>query len=237
MRETRRNANGRSGAGLLWIMTAIAILMSSSARLSAAQPDSAGRGGRDSTGMTRSAAGGAAAPAQGGEGGGPGAFGQGGPRGPQAPYVMPPVGKELVSNLHNKLIHFPIVLNLVAAALVLASRRKPEYEPVAFWLVWFALLGTLAAYFSGMAQSTEFQHRPKEWLVNTHMRWGIGLALSQCVWILALIRRGGRGFATVWSFVIVALVLVTGYLGGLVAHGRGAMPPTHADQSAPRANP
>ena len=137
---------------------------------------------------------------------------------------MPPISQEMFSHVHNKLIHFPIVLNLVAVVIVLASRRKPEYEPVAFWLVWFALLATLAAYFSGMAQSTEFQHRPKEWLVDTHMRWGIGLAVAQCVWILTLLRRRTRGFATIWSLLVAALVLVTGYLGGLVAHSRGAGP-------------
>jgi cell division protein FtsW (lipid II flippase) len=108
---------------------------------------------------------------------------------------------------------------------VIVSRRRPQYEPVAFWLVWFAVLATLAAYFTGLAQSTEFQHRPKHWLVDTHMRWGIGLALAQCVWLLTLLRRGTRSFATVWSLVVAALVLVTAFLGGLVAHGRSAAPP------------
>src|SRR5262249_3403289 len=85
----------------------------------------------------------------------------GGRPAPQTPYVMPPIGQALVADPHNKLVHFPIVLSLVAAALVLLSRKKPELEPVAFWLAWLALLSTLAAYFSGFYQSTEFEHRPK----------------------------------------------------------------------------
>ena len=151
--------------------------------------------------------------------------GGGGPSGAQAPYVMPPIAKSLVDDPHNKLIHFPIVLSLVAAVMVLISRKKPEYEPVAFWLVWFALLSTLAAYFSGFYQSTEFVHRPKRWIMETHMRFAIGLAMAQCVWILSLLRRSTRGLATIMSFVVVLLVVIVGFLGGLVAHGRSAAPP------------
>jgi uncharacterized membrane protein len=156
----------------------------------------------------------------------------GGPSGPQTPYIMPPIGQAVMSDPHNKLIHFPIVLGLTAAVMVLISRRKPQYEPVAFWLVWFALLSTLAAYFSGFYQSTEFMHRPKRWIMETHERFAIGLAMAECVWILALLRRSTRGLATMMSFVVVALILVTGFLGGLVAHGRGAAPPSSTTRAA-----
>ena len=155
---------------------------------------------------------------------------------PQASYVMPPLSEAVLSDMHNKLIHFPIVLGLLGALLVLVARRKPQYETIAFWVVWFALLSTLAAYFSGLVQSTEFLHRPKRWLVETHMRWGIGLAFAECVMLLALLRRRTHGLAAAMSFVVAGLVLVTGFLGGLVAHGRGGGPPpaaaAHADPAA-----
>jgi len=162
------------------------------------------------------------------------AFGQPpqGGGGPQAPYVMPPLGQALLADLHNKIIHFPIVLGLLGALLVLVSGRNPKYETIAFWVVWFALLSTLAAYFSGLAASTEFLHRPKRWLMETHMRWGIGLALAECVMLLSLLRRRAHGLAALMSFVVAALVLVTGFLGGLVAHGRGAAPPPSAAAAA-----
>jgi uncharacterized membrane protein len=157
--------------------------------------------------------------------------------GPQAPYVMPPLGDALFSDLHNKIIHFPIVLGLLGALLVLVAWRKPQYETIAFWVVWFALLSTLAAYFSGLAQSTEFLHRPKRWIMETHMRFGIGLAFAECVWLLALLRRRTHGLAAVMSFIVAGLVLVTGFLGGLVAHGRGGAPPPAASSSkAPAAS-
>lgn len=143
----------------------------------------------------------------------------------QAPYVMPPLLNGLLDHLHNKIVHFPIVLALVAAFLVLFSRRKPELEPIAFWMVWAASLFTLAAYFSGVAQAEEFARRPKRWLADTHRNWGIALAVAQAVWIFSLLRRPTRLFARVWSVVVVALVIVAAYLGGLLAHGRGARPP------------
>ena len=152
--------------------------------------------------------------------------------GPQAPYVMPPLGQALLADLHNKIIHFPIVLGLLGALLVLVAQRKTQYETIAFWVVWFAVLSTLAAYFSGLAASTEFLHRPKRWIMETHMRWAIGLAVAECVMLLALLRRRTHGLAAVMSFVVAALVVVTGFLGGLVAHGRGGAPPPSAAAAA-----
>jgi hypothetical protein len=163
---------------------------------------------------------------------------QGGPGGgPQTPYVMPPILQAVLSDPHNKIIHFPIVLGLLGALLVLVSWKKPQYDTIAFWVVWFALLSTLAAYFSGLYQSTELMHNRKHWIMETHMRWGIGLALTECVWLLALLRRRTHGLAAALSFVVAALVLVTGFLGGLVAHGRGGGPPPPAPAAAAPAAP
>ena len=156
----------------------------------------------------------------------------------QSSYVMPPLGQALLAELHNKIIHFPIVLGLLGALLVLVAWRKPQYETIAFWVVWFAVLSTLAAYFSGLAQSTEFLHRPKQWIMETHMRFGIGLAFAECVWLLSLLRRRTHGLAALMSFVVAALVLVTAFLGGLVAHGRGGGPrPAAAAPTAPEDPP
>jgi uncharacterized membrane protein len=154
----------------------------------------------------------------------------------QAPYVMPPLIPGLLDHLHNKIVHFPIVLALVAAVLVLLSRRRPELEPIAFWMVWAASLATLAAYFSGVAQAEEFARRPKRWLADTHRNWGIALAVAQAVWIFSLLRRPTRTFARLWSVVVVALVLVAAFLGGLLAHGRGGRP-AGAEQPRAEARP
>jgi len=135
------------------------------------------------------------------------------------PYRMPPLGKALLHDPHNKIIHFPIVLTLVAAVMMIVARRKPELEPVAFWLVWAAALSALAAYFSGVYQAEEFEKSPKHWLVETHRNWGIAVGIAHAAWVLLLLRAGTRRYAWVWGLVVAALVAVTGFLGGLVAHG------------------
>ena len=92
---------------------------------------------------------------------------QGGARGP---YKMPPLMEGLLDDLHNKLIHFPIVLTMVAAIMVFVARRNPKYGPVAFWLVTFAALSVIA-YLPASAEE-HFEGKPKEWLVELHERWG-----------------------------------------------------------------
>jgi len=136
------------------------------------------------------------------------------------PYRMPPFGKALFDHPHNKLIHFPIVLTLVATAFLLVARRKPELEPLAFWLVWAAALSTLAAFFSGQAQAEHFQQRPKKWLVEVHRKQGITIGVAQALWVLSLLREKTRRYAWLWGLVVSFLVLTAGFLGGLVAHGR-----------------
>jgi uncharacterized membrane protein len=137
-----------------------------------------------------------------------------------APYRMPPIGKALFDHMHNKLIHFPIVLTLVAAALLVVSRKRPELEPVAFWLVWIAALSVIPAYFSGKVQAEHLKGRPKEWLAAVHEKQGIAIGVSQAIWVLSLLKANTRRFAWVIGLVLAVLVLSAGFLGGLLAHGR-----------------
>ena len=135
------------------------------------------------------------------------------------PYVMPPLGQALFDHLHNKLVHFPIVVTLVATLLLVLARRRPDLEPLAFWLVWAAALSTLAAYFSGQAQQKEFEHGPKAWLVMVHRNQGITVGIAQALWVLSLLRERTRRRAWLLGLVLSFLVLTSGFLGGLIAHG------------------
>jgi uncharacterized membrane protein len=138
---------------------------------------------------------------------------------PRAPYKMPPFSEALLDDLHNKLIHFPIVLTLVAAAMLIVARKKPELEPVAFWLVWLAALSVIPAYFTGKAQEEHFHGKPKEWLVEFHEKQGITIAITQALWVLSLLKANTRRFAWVIGLVLAVLVSSAGFIGGLVAHG------------------
>lgn len=141
------------------------------------------------------------------------------PGGARGPYKMPPLMEGLLDDLHNKLIHFPIVLTLVAAVMVIVARKKPQYEPVAFWLVTLAALSVIPAYFSGKAAEEHFEGKPKEWLVELHEKVGITIGILEALWVLSLLKVGTRRFAWVIGVILAVMVSVAGYLGGLVAHG------------------
>jgi uncharacterized membrane protein len=154
----------------------------------------------------------------------PSAASPGGEEGPgrganQAPYKMPPLGKALLDDLHNKVIHFPIVLTLVAAAMLIVARKKPQYEPVAFWLVWLAALSVIPAYFSGKAVVGHFEHRPKEWLAEIHEKQGIIIGITEAFWVLSLLRVGTRRWAWLIGLLLSTMVIGSGFTGGLLAHG------------------
>jgi len=137
----------------------------------------------------------------------------------RGPYKMPPLMEGLKDDLHNKLIHFPIVLTMVAAVMVILARRNPKYEGVAFWLVTFAALSVIPAYFTGKAAEEHFEGKPKQWLVEIHEKQGITIAILQALWVLSLLRTGTRRFAWVIGVILVLMVSISGYFGGLVAHG------------------
>ena len=139
---------------------------------------------------------------------------------PRPPYQMPPLMKAVTDHPHNKLIHFPLVLTIVAAALLIVARKRPELEPVAFWLVWMAALSVIPAYFSGKAQQENFIGKPKEWLAEIHEKQGITIGVLQALWVLSLIRAGTRRWAWVIGIVLVVIVSAAGFIGGLLAHGR-----------------
>ena len=135
---------------------------------------------------------------------------------------MPPLGESLLADPHNKIIHFPIVLTMGAAVLLILARRRSELEPVAFWTVWGAALATLAAYFSGVFQAGEFEGKPKEWLVDLHRNVGIATGVAEAAWVLLLLRPATRRWAWLWGLLVTALVAGAAFLGGVVAHGHSA---------------
>jgi uncharacterized membrane protein len=135
------------------------------------------------------------------------------------PYKLPSLLEALVDHPHNKLVHFPIVLTLTAATFLLIGRKRPELEPLGFWLVWAAALSVIAAYFSGQAQEEGFHGKPKEWLVELHEKQGIAIGVGQALWVLSLLKASTRRYSWVLGIVLAVMVLAAALLGGLVAHG------------------
>ena len=138
----------------------------------------------------------------------------------EAPYRMPPLWQALFDHPHNKIVHFPLVMTLLATFSLWWARRRPELEPVSFWMVWATAAFTLAAYFSGQAQARDYVDEPKAWLVDLHGRQGIVIGIGQALWVLSLLRDNTRRFSWVLGVVLSVIVLAAGFLGGLVAHGK-----------------
>jgi uncharacterized membrane protein len=132
---------------------------------------------------------------------------------------MPPLMEELQHDIHNKTIHFPIALSIAGLALMLFSRGRPGMESAARALVWGAAAFAVVAYFSGQAQEKQFDGRPKEWVVEVHEKWGIGTTIGLLAWGLITSWGAVRGLRVPWGVLIVMVMLVTAYLGGVVAHG------------------
>lgn len=135
------------------------------------------------------------------------------------PFEMPPITEAVTHHLHNKLVHFPIVLAPLALLGLILSRSRPEIAGLARVLVWLAALSAGAALWAGLAQASDFQGEPKEWLVSVHRTLGIATTVALALAGFSAQWRETRRHAWVLALLAVILVSVGAYLGGLVSHG------------------
>lgn len=134
-------------------------------------------------------------------------------------FEMPPLREAVASHLHNKLVHFPIVLALLSAGLLVTVRRRRNLEAAARWTSWLVAAAGGAAYFTGRAQAQAFDGEPKEWLVALHGQVGTAAAAALLVAAIAGSWSGTARHAWILGLLAAGLVLAAGFYGGLVAHG------------------
>ncbi|HYM81299.1 MAG TPA: hypothetical protein VEY91_07790 [Candidatus Limnocylindria bacterium] len=134
-------------------------------------------------------------------------------------FVMPSLGQELGEHVHNKLVHFPIVLSLTGLALLVGARRRPALEPAARALIWAAAAFAIAAFFAGRSQEAAFDDTPRQWLVELHERWGTFTAIGIVLWGIITAWKPARRFALPWGVLVVIAVLIVAFYGGVVSHG------------------
>jgi mono/diheme cytochrome c family protein/uncharacterized membrane protein len=129
---------------------------------------------------------------------------------------------------HPPAVHFPIGLLTAAAVAELLRRatRRPAFDAVARYCVWF---GTLTAAVAGaLGWLLGGPHlTDASWVLTAH-RW---LGTATVAWaglVLVLTEvscRTNRLGVRLWSrlalLVVAVLVLVTGFFGGAVVHGLG----------------
>jgi uncharacterized membrane protein len=119
--------------------------------------------------------------------------------------------------LHPVLVHFPIALVLVAAAVELVGlfRKRPAAPEVLEILLGFGALGAVAAAATGWWFAGQ-QENADEVLLRWHRWLGVGVAvLVVALWLSARLNILGRHRC--WVLLVAAgLVAVCGHLGGLL---------------------
>lgn len=133
-------------------------------------------------------------------------------------YVLKP-WLSLRTHLHNKAIHVPIGFALSAYLLSLLSYRWKEVQPAVRWLVLVAALGAVAAYVTGTNQAALLEGGSKDWVIEIHERLGITTGIMLWVWAGCCWIKPMRRWANIPGTLAVLLVTVTGFFGGVLAHG------------------
>ncbi len=134
------------------------------------------------------------------------------------PYVLK-LWHSLTGHLHNKIIHVPIGFGLSAFFLSLLSLRWREYEAGIRWLVPLAALGAIAAFVTGTQQAMALEGGSKDWVIALHRTLGILTLTSLCAWALVLWLPRIKRWSFLAAVVSCGLLLVTGFFGGILAHG------------------
>ncbi|MEO0254975.1 MAG: hypothetical protein ABIN20_06100 [candidate division WOR-3 bacterium] len=129
-------------------------------------------------------------------------------------FVLPPIKDILFSHLHNKLIHFPIVLSLLAFLFFLF----PGNEKEARFLLILAAAFTIPVYFTGEAQSEFFEGKEKEYLVELHEQFGIFTIISIWIFLFLSFLKIPKIIKIFFGVIVVILVMITGLYGGICAH-------------------
>lgn len=126
--------------------------------------------------------------------------------------------EEIFKHMHNKLVHFPIALGVFAFFLTLLNFKWKNLDAAILITILVALLFSIAAFITGKNQSTSFIGTSKEWIVELHQNIGIAILINFFIWTIVLIIDKLNKYAWVIGLIAFHLILVAGFLGGVIAH-------------------
>jgi len=121
-------------------------------------------------------------------------------------------------HLHNKLIHFPIALTLIALLLLAVGYKDDKYFSSVKIIVPFAAILTIATVITGQGQASPFEGTGTYALVETHELLGFGVLASLILWSVALYVEQLKKFIYPLAIITFILVSLTGLYGGVIAH-------------------
>ncbi|MBS1653262.1 MAG: DUF2231 domain-containing protein [Bacteroidetes bacterium] len=136
------------------------------------------------------------------------------------------------AHIHAMLIHFPVALLLVGFVAELAGffYKTIFFREAAFYLLVLGTLAALLSYFSGRAAGSGMEEGALSRAMELHeqaARSALGLAVSTS-WVYGVFhflgyhKTGPRIMALILFAGLVAMIAVTGYLGGQLVFRHGA---------------
>lgn len=134
-------------------------------------------------------------------------------------YKIPPLKEILTQHIHNRIIHFPIALSLVALLLFVLALKFPEFYKTAIFLVLLAAITSTIALITGEFQKSSFYSTPKDWVVSIHEKMGIATMLSLWTWSIFSLWGKLKKYTWIWGILTAGFILATGFFGGIIAHG------------------
>ena len=127
-------------------------------------------------------------------------------------YIELPRFVSWLGRWHPLVLHFPIVLLLLAIFLGLTSREVPRL--LLFTAVLSALITAISGFFLGKESLIKGD------LLLWHQWLGAGVALVSAIWYaLSKIRREKMVLTKTLQGIILVLIGFTGHYGGMVTHG------------------
>lgn len=128
-------------------------------------------------------------------------------------YIELPVLVAWIGRWHPLVLHFPIVLLLIAIFLGLTGRKIPRN------LLTVAVISALVTAISGFFLGKEVGSKGD--LLFWHQWLGGVLALLAALWYgLEGLQVGKQVYTKIIQIVIVGLIILTGHYGGMITHGQ-----------------
>jgi len=139
----------------------------------------------------------------------------------QAPLRLSDIdwSEALLGHWHNKIVHFPLLLALIATVLRWRCWWNPTRPPTySHFLSATAALILLAA-FTGQQQAMPFTEGPLRQVLSLHQALGVlgGLGFGALVWLDQRFPNRYLLFQTLALSLLLALLWGTALLGGLLA--------------------
>ena len=143
-------------------------------------------------------------------------------------YIQLPVLLAWVGRWHPLILHFPIVLLLIAIFLGLTGKIIPRKLLLVATLT--ALITAVSGFFLGKETGSKSE------LLLLHQWLGGGVAIVSAIWYWLDGRQmKNKLYSKILQVALVALIIFTGHYGGMVTHGEDflALPADRAQEKIP----